>query len=186
MCVGEDNNKPLCIHTPLQKESTSSVSRCTHCAGTVLFTDWGSVVALCTVSERALQACLGHALCRHCILQTEAPWRPCAQSVCRHCFPAVLAQFVCLGLFLVICPIFLTRSLLIYLLWWPVIMVTFEVSTTAHWRLRWGLAFFRSKIFFWLHHAACGVLVPWPGIEPVPSAVKAWSPNHWTANKSQQ
>ena len=25
---------------------------------------------------------------------------------------------------------------------------------------------------------ACGILVPWPGIKPVPSAVKVWSPNH--------
>ena len=27
---------------------------------------------------------------------------------------------------------------------------------------------------------ACGVFVPWPGTEPRPSIVKAWSPNHWT------
>ena len=27
---------------------------------------------------------------------------------------------------------------------------------------------------------ACGILVPQPGIEPAPSAVKARSPNHWT------
>ena len=24
----------------------------------------------------------------------------------------------------------------------------------------------------------CGILVPWPGTEPAPLAVKAWSPNH--------
>ena len=30
---------------------------------------------------------------------------------------------------------------------------------------------------------ACGILVPRPGIEPGPSAVKAWSPNHWTARE---
>ena len=28
---------------------------------------------------------------------------------------------------------------------------------------------------------ACGILVPQPGIEPAPSAVKAQSPHHWTA-----
>ena len=28
-----------------------------------------------------------------------------------------------------------------------------------------------------------GSLVPLPGIEPGPSAVKAWSPNHWTARE---
>ena len=30
---------------------------------------------------------------------------------------------------------------------------------------------------------ACGILVPSPGIEPRPSAVKAQSPNHWTARE---
>ena len=37
--------------------------------------------------------------------------------------------------------------------------------------------------FFFPRHSACGILVPWTGIEPGPSAVKAWSPNHWTARK---
>ena len=37
--------------------------------------------------------------------------------------------------------------------------------------------------FFWLCHTACGILVLRPGIEPAPSAVKARSPNHWTARK---
>ena len=37
--------------------------------------------------------------------------------------------------------------------------------------------------FFWPRHAACGILVPQPGIEPGPSAVKALSPNHWTARE---
>ena len=32
----------------------------------------------------------------------------------------------------------------------------------------------------WSHHVASGILVPLPGIEPAPSAVKAQSPNHWT------
>ena len=26
--------------------------------------------------------------------------------------------------------------------------------------------------FFWLHQEACGILVPWPGVEPGPSAVE--------------
>ena len=41
--------------------------------------------------------------------------------------------------------------------------------------------FFFFFPFSWLHHVACGILVPQPGIEPVPSAVKAQNPNHWTA-----
>ena len=38
-------------------------------------------------------------------------------------------------------------------------------------------------LFIWLHHMACGILVSQPGIEPVPSAVKAPSPNHWIARE---
>ena len=30
---------------------------------------------------------------------------------------------------------------------------------------------------------ACGILVPRPGIEPVPSAVTAQSPNYWSARE---
>ena len=30
---------------------------------------------------------------------------------------------------------------------------------------------------------ACVILVPWPGIDPVPPAVEMWSPNHWTARE---
>ena len=36
-------------------------------------------------------------------------------------------------------------------------------------------------VFFWLHHVAYGILVPQPGIDPWPTAVKVPSPNHWTA-----
>ena len=34
---------------------------------------------------------------------------------------------------------------------------------------------------FWLRHAACRILVPGGGIEPLAPAVEARSPNHWTA-----
>ena len=44
--------------------------------------------------------------------------------------------------------------------------------------------FFIFYLFiFWLHFTACGILVPWPGIEPGPTAVKAPSLNHWTARE---
>ena len=32
---------------------------------------------------------------------------------------------------------------------------------------------------FWPNQTACGVLVPQLGTEPMPSAVEAWSLNHW-------
>ena len=37
---------------------------------------------------------------------------------------------------------------------------------------------------FWLCHPACGILVPWPGIEPMHPAMEVWSLNHWTARES--
>ena len=40
--------------------------------------------------------------------------------------------------------------------------------------------------FFWLLWAACGNLVPWPGIEPRPTAVRPWSPKHWTSREVPQ
>ena len=36
---------------------------------------------------------------------------------------------------------------------------------------------------FLAYHAACGILVPQPGIEPRPPAVEARSLNHWTTGE---
>ena len=38
-------------------------------------------------------------------------------------------------------------------------------------------------IYFCLHNAACEILVPRPGIEPMPSAVEGRSLNHWTTRE---
>ena len=40
------------------------------------------------------------------------------------------------------------------------------------------------SFLFWPRHAACRILVPRPGIEPVPPAVEAQSPNRWTAREA--
>ena len=42
------------------------------------------------------------------------------------------------------------------------------------------------KLILWSYHKAGGILVPRPRIEPGLSAVKSWSPNHWTARKFPQ
>ena len=39
-------------------------------------------------------------------------------------------------------------------------------------------------IFFWPRGIACRILVPKPGTEPEPTAVKVLSMNHWTARNS--
>ena len=41
-------------------------------------------------------------------------------------------------------------------------------------------------IFIFGSAAACGTLVPWLGIEPVPPAVEVRSLNHWTAREVPQ
>ena len=41
----------------------------------------------------------------------------------------------------------------------------------------------RFLSFFLCGYAACGILVPGPGIEPRPLTMKAWSPDHWTARE---
>ena len=40
-----------------------------------------------------------------------------------------------------------------------------------------------SFFFFWPCHAACGILIPWPGIKLTPPAAEARSLKHWTARK---
>ena len=42
---------------------------------------------------------------------------------------------------------------------------------------------FSTFILFLAVPRACGILVPGPRIEPVPSAVEAQSPNHWTSRE---
>ena len=46
--------------------------------------------------------------------------------------------------------------------------------------MRISILFILFYFIFWPRCAACGIIVPRPGIEPGPSAVKARSPNHWT------
>ena len=42
----------------------------------------------------------------------------------------------------------------------------------------------RCILFFPLpYYVVCGILVPWPGIEPGPLAVDIRTPNHWTTRK---
>ena len=40
--------------------------------------------------------------------------------------------------------------------------------------------------FFWLYLVVRSILVSRPGIEPVPHAVEAQSPNHWTTREFPQ
>ena len=43
------------------------------------------------------------------------------------------------------------------------------------------LSFKKLLIFIsWPCHVACGILVPQPGIEPMPPEVEGQSLNHWT------
>ena len=64
--------------------------------------------------------------------------------------------------------------------------VTFSETpslTTLHQRLPSVTLSCQYFFFFWLHHVACGILVPQPGIQPLPPAVEARSLNPWTARE---
>ena len=62
--------------------------------------------------------------------------------------------------------------------------VTLFLGGNTVWTLIWASRTF--LFFFWPYHAACGILVPQPGIEPRPSSVRPQSLNHWTARKFPQ
>ena len=42
---------------------------------------------------------------------------------------------------------------------------------------------FKNYFYFWPRCVACGTLVPWPGMKPMPPALAVWSLNHWIARK---
>ena len=46
--------------------------------------------------------------------------------------------------------------------------------------LAFNSQYFFFFLIFWPHRAACGILVPRPGIKSAPPALEVWSPNHWT------
>ena len=43
----------------------------------------------------------------------------------------------------------------------------------------WARVFFYLFFFHWLCCMACRILIPYPGIKPMPPEVEAWSLNHW-------
>ena len=56
---------------------------------------------------------------------------------------------------------------------------------------KWKLWLFIKILFifnfiFWPHFRACEILIPWPGIKPMPPAVEAQSVNHWTSREVPQ
>ena len=71
----------------------------------------------------------------------------------------------------------------------PSQLVGMHLGSDLHTCVRWevtrkSLPFtFIFFFFFWPHDREYRILVPWPGIEPVPSAVEAWNLNHWTTRE---
>ena len=45
------------------------------------------------------------------------------------------------------------------------------------------ILFFNFNVYFWPHYTACGILVPRPGIEPMPPVVGSRSLNRWTSGE---
>ena len=57
------------------------------------------------------------------------------------------------------------------------------LSMSSHGRGKASVFLSRSFCLFWFF-TACGILVPWPGIEQVPPALEVRSPNHELPGKS--
>ena len=90
---------------------------------------------------------------------------------------------------------------LTWITWWPKgteFFICGLAVSVAVFKMRWP--FFKKNIFFFFFNynlgcfhfilfyflaycMSCGNLVPQPEIEPGPSAVRVWSPNHWTARE---
>ena len=49
--------------------------------------------------------------------------------------------------------------------------------------LQYSFFFFFFLNIYLFGRTACGILVPWPGIKPISSALEAWSFNHWTTRE---
>ena len=49
----------------------------------------------------------------------------------------------------------------------------------------WNIFPFISAVvyFFWPCCVACGIFIPWPGVEPTRPTTATQSPNHWTARE---
>ena len=58
--------------------------------------------------------------------------------------------------------------------WRLAVLAAFPLST---------FQFIKCQLFFLSHHEACGILDPWPGIEPGAPEMKVPNPNHWTTRK---
>ena len=61
------------------------------------------------------------------------------------------------------------------------LMIPFLVG--VKWHLIVVVFFLSLSYFFLAMPWACGILIPWPGIEPGSLAMKAQNPNHWTARE---
>ena len=66
--------------------------------------------------------------------------------------------------------------------------IILKFSFSLNLNTQWHMSVFKkinilSFLFVWLHHAACGILVPRPGIEPAPPAVEVLILNHCTARE---
>ena len=42
---------------------------------------------------------------------------------------------------------------------------------------------FPHALLFLAHHERCGILIPWPRIEPMSPALETWSLSHWTTRE---
>ena len=98
---------------------------------------------------------------------------------CRTSTPCVPAVYLCtLSVYL--------SSISLFIIYIQIGKKYLEEYATKHSRCYQYISLVAQNNFFLPYHDACGILVLWPGIEPVPPAVETWSFNHWTTREVPQ
>ena len=64
-----------------------------------------------------------------------------------------------------------------------IFIIVINIVKPNHFRVKLQTSWHFHSTFLWPHHTAYGILVPWPGFEPVPPTVEAQSLNHWTTRE---
>ena len=112
-----------------------------------------------------------------------------AQNMSLFCVHLKKCVLCCFGIKYFINVIFRSSRLVVSSVWSSVPLLTFcllILSITERWILKSLLLWFFCGIlflFFFFCHTACGIFVPFPGIETGPSKMRVKSPTHWTTRE---
>ena len=129
-----------------------------------------------------------HSSCNILHSHQQCTMVPISPILVKILYSILIFCFVSFFLFL-----FLTAAILMGVRWYLIVVLIFislRISDVEHLLLTICISSLDkclsksfAHFFFFFGLTACGILAPWPGIEPMPSALAAWSLNHWTSRE---